>query len=108
MVKKCAWCKKQFYATEGWVYRKADYRSDAMLYFCRYHHQLAWERDWEANRHKRNKRTTRCICLDTGEVYPSFSEAARKIGASPESVRNACIKGHMAHGLRFAMLEESG
>ena len=109
MIKKCAWCKRECYASEGWAYRKENYAENSAYYFCRYNHMLAWEREKEALRQQKGKKQNkRCICLDTGEVYPSFSAAARKIGASPESVRNACHKGHLAQGLRFAVLEEPG
>lgn len=32
----------------------------------------------------------RVICLDTGEIYYSASEAAKEVGVSAQVIRNAC------------------
>lgn len=35
-------------------------------------------------------RKTKCICIETGQVFPSIREAARQINVSPSSISNSC------------------
>ena len=34
------------------------------------------------------------ICVETGEVYPSMSEAARQMGCTPQNIRQACLNSN--------------
>lgn len=107
MIKKCAWCKREFYASEGWVYRKPVCTGNSMHYFCRYNHMLAWEREEERKKlqRKTNRKTRPCYCVETGEVYPSVAEAAKIIRAEPQSVRNSCERGIRAGRYHYKFLE---
>ena len=47
------------------------------------------------------------VCLDTGEVFPSATEAAQSKGCDPSGIGKVC-KGRKEHirGLRWAFLNE--
>ncbi len=52
------------------------------------------------------KNRRRIFCLNSGEVFDSLADAARKTGINRTSIRNVCIgKIKSTHGLRFAFAD---
>ena len=49
-----------------------------------------------------DKQSRPVLCVETGEVYISASEASRQTGTNRGSISNGCLKGSRAGGMRWA------
>lgn len=103
-MERCEYCKREFYASEGWGYKKKQ--GNNTIYFCRYNHMRAYEKTKEKPLRKKGSAKP-CKCLETGVVYPSASAAGQITGAGPQNIRWACCApGRSAGGLHWKWVEE--
>lgn len=47
-------------------------------------------------------------CVETGETWPSMKKAARGVGCSMNSIRNAIIRGHEFRGNHYRRVSNEG
>ena len=48
--------------------------------------------------HMNNVNSKEVLCVETGEIFPSLSEAGRKYNSSPQCIYSACKNGYKSAG----------
>ena len=87
--KKCDHCGRIFWCNEDWAYRAYD-KSGRRMFFCRYNHLAAWDKQRAQKRRSQGKAVR---SETTGQVYPSAAAAAEELQLDAHNVQNACRRG---------------
>lgn len=96
---QCRYCRQKFQLLPGWVYKIQ--RGEKTVYFCRYNHMVAWERDHQRTDGRKGKPV---ICAQTGEVYPSAAAAAEELGIDENYLRQKIWAREACFGRNYAYL----
>ena len=83
------------------------YKISSDLVRMRLHRRWTLNQAFGLSKRPPSKSLRPVVCLDTGEVFPSATEAAQSKGCDPSGIGKVC-RGHKEHirGLRWAFLNE--